>query len=85
MRAGLEYLVTRYQRPDGLFRTLITAEGGGADDSAWLYDHAFVLLGYSAAGALLDERDAFEVRALELRARIERNWRRDDGAFVFRR
>ena len=82
VRAGLEYLVTRYQRPDGLFRTLITADGGVLDDSAWLYDHAFVLLGYSAAAALLDERGAYEARALELRGRIERAWRREDGAFV---
>lgn len=81
-RAGLEYLTTRYQRPDGFFRTLVTADGVVADDSAWLYDHAFILLGYSAAGAVLDERDRFEALALELRGRIERAWRRDDGAFV---
>ena len=81
-RTGLEYLRTRYERPDGLFRTLITADGGIADDSAWLYDHAFVLLGYSAAAVLLGERDQFEARALELRGRIERAWRREDGAFV---
>jgi len=80
--AGLEYLTTRYQRPDGFFRTLITADGRVENDSAWLYDHAFVLLGYSAAAVIFDEIDRFETRALELRGRIERAWRRDDGSFV---
>lgn len=51
VRHGLDYLFVRYQRPDGLFRTLIGDDGSPADDTALLYDQAFVLLALAAASA----------------------------------
>ncbi len=42
---GLNYALERFQRPDGLFRTLLSADGKVLDDSAAVYDQAFALLG----------------------------------------
>src|SRR4051812_4590306 len=46
---GLDFLLARYRRPDGLFRTLVDAAGSPLDDAAVLYDQAFVL--YATAEA----------------------------------
>ncbi len=53
---GLDYVMTRYRRPDGLFRTLVHANGSPADDAVWLYDQAFVLLALAEASRALPER-----------------------------
>ncbi|MEJ0037723.1 MAG: AGE family epimerase/isomerase [Gammaproteobacteria bacterium] len=50
---GLEYFLARYRRPDGLFRTLIAADGGTIDDRACLYDQAFALLGFADSQRVL--------------------------------
>jgi mannose/cellobiose epimerase-like protein (N-acyl-D-glucosamine 2-epimerase family) len=50
---GLSYFLTRYRRPDGLFRTLVGADGTPADDRALLYDQAFALLGFASAAPLM--------------------------------
>ena len=50
---GTEYFTNRYRRPDGLFRTLVSAEGTVLDERALLYDQAFALLGYAAAASRL--------------------------------
>lgn len=42
---GLDYAFTHFQRPDGLFRKLVSVEGQILDDGAALYDQAFALLG----------------------------------------
>ncbi len=49
---GLGFLLTRYRRPDGLFRTLVSAEGAPLDDTVDLYDQAFVLFALSQAHAM---------------------------------
>ena len=41
---GLDGLVARYRRPDGLYRTLVAPDGDALDETAMLYDQAFVLL-----------------------------------------
>lgn len=45
---GLDYLMARYSRGDGLFRTRVDELGAPADDTAALYDQAFVLLAMAA-------------------------------------
>src|SRR5215471_1620954 len=50
---GLSYFLTRYRRPDGLFRTLVTSDGTPVDDRALLYVQAFALLAFAAAAPLL--------------------------------
>ncbi len=41
---GLTFLLEKYHRSDGQFRTLVSADGAPLDDRASLYDQAFVLL-----------------------------------------
>ncbi|HEY3731704.1 MAG TPA: AGE family epimerase/isomerase [Steroidobacteraceae bacterium] len=42
--AGVEYFLRHYRRADGLFRTLVAADGSVLDERVFLYDQAFVLL-----------------------------------------
>ena len=46
---GLECLFKSYRRNDGLFRTLLAADGGPLDETAMVYDQAFVLLALATA------------------------------------
>jgi len=46
---GLEYLLTRYRRDDGLYRASVNDAGAPVVDAADLYDQAFVLFGLAAA------------------------------------
>lgn len=41
----LDYAFSHFQRPDGLFRKLVSIDGQALDDSAAVYDQAFALLG----------------------------------------
>ncbi|HVO45914.1 MAG TPA: AGE family epimerase/isomerase [Steroidobacteraceae bacterium] len=81
VRGGIACLEADYLREDGLFRTLVGADGEVADNRALLYDQAFVLLGFAAAGEALDQLALFERRALQLRGLIEKHWRADAGGF----
>lgn len=82
VRRGMDYFLTHYLRPDGLFRTLVSVEGAPLDDKANLYDQAFALLGYSAAAGALDARAEFEAHAVALRTAIDARLRATDGAFA---
>jgi mannose-1-phosphate guanylyltransferase/mannose-6-phosphate isomerase len=42
---GLDYAFQKFQRPDGLMRHLLTADGEPLDNKATVYDQAFALLG----------------------------------------
>ena len=50
---GLSFFLTRYRRPDGLFRTLVSQDGIPIDDKVLLYDQAFALLAFATASPLL--------------------------------
>ncbi len=77
---GIGYFETHYRRNDGLFRTLAGVDGEPLDERALLYDQAFALLGYAAAGEALDAKPQFESRALELRQAIESRFAAGEGA-----
>jgi len=62
---GLARLRADYIRPDGLCRTLLDASGAVLDDTAMLYDQAFVLL--SLATAARAGVTGLEAEALRLR------------------
>jgi len=81
VRRGIDYFTAHYRRGDGLYRTLVDADGAPLDERAVLYDQAFALLGFAAAAAALDARDEFEARALDLRGAIERLMDAGDGSF----
>ena len=67
---ALDYWVARYQRPDGLFRTLVAADGSPLDDRALLYDQAFGLLAFNVSAAVGESR----ARARAAVARAARRW-----------
>jgi len=50
---GLDYFLTYYRRPDGLYRTLVAADGQAIDNRAFLYDQAFALLGLAESQFVL--------------------------------
>lgn len=62
-RRGFEHFARRAARGDGLFMAVLDPAGEPADATAYLYEHAFVLLALSALGD--------EARALELRRALE--------------
>lgn len=64
---GLERLYADYLRPDGLCRTTLTPEGAPLDETAYLYDQAFVLFALSAAKSAGIDDPALEARAVKLR------------------
>ncbi|HET9473810.1 MAG TPA: AGE family epimerase/isomerase [Steroidobacteraceae bacterium] len=71
VKHALDYWLARYRRPDGLFCTLVNADGSPRDDRALLYDQAFGLLALNVAsvGDLCAhcERQAFELHSLVLK------------------
>lgn len=46
--AGLESFIACHRRPDGLFRTLTAEDGAALDETPWIYDQAFALLGMAS-------------------------------------
>jgi mannose/cellobiose epimerase-like protein (N-acyl-D-glucosamine 2-epimerase family) len=80
-RRGMDYFMRYYRREDGLFVTLADAEGTVMDQRVLLYDQAFALLGYAAAGFALDAHAEFETLALELCRAIEIRLGASDGAY----
>jgi mannose/cellobiose epimerase-like protein (N-acyl-D-glucosamine 2-epimerase family) len=82
VRRGLDYFTTYYRRRDGLFRTLVDIDGTPLDERALLYDQAFALLGFAAAGTALNASAEFEKRALELRRLIEVRLGAHDGTYL---
>ena len=79
---GLAYLDARYRRDDGLYRTLAATDGAPLDETALLYDQAFVLIALAAAArALPERRRALETQAGELLACVLGAFRHDDGGF----
>jgi mannose/cellobiose epimerase-like protein (N-acyl-D-glucosamine 2-epimerase family) len=77
---GLAYWEAKYRRADGLFRTLVNADGSVKDDRALLYDQAFGLLALNVA-ALITDRAAREREALELHTLVMKHMKRPGGGF----
>lgn len=65
--AGLERLLRAYLRPDGQARTLLTADGRPLDETAMVYDQAFVLFAMAAARKAGVGPSDLEARAVVLR------------------
>lgn len=76
MRHGLDFLLTRYPRPDGLFRSTLDA----SDDQVDLYDQAFVLLALATAWRSMPGQTHWLDTAIRLMARLDAELRTaDDG------
>jgi mannose-6-phosphate isomerase len=78
---GLSYFLTRYRRPDGLFRTRVTADGAVADDTAVLYDQAFALFALAMAYRAMPERGELIVEAQDLLGQIQASFALPSGGF----
>jgi mannose/cellobiose epimerase-like protein (N-acyl-D-glucosamine 2-epimerase family) len=74
VKHGLDYWYARYRRPDGLFRTLVAADGSPLDERALLYDQAFGLLALNVAGKC-------EGQSLELLQLVMRHLKRQGPGF----
>ncbi|WGM40054.1 AGE family epimerase/isomerase [Caulobacter sp. NIBR1757] len=78
---GLSYLQAAYRRPDGLYRTQVSETGGVLDDTALLYDQAFVLLALATAAGAGVEPGRLEEDALQLLSGIDRTFGHDRGGW----
>jgi mannose-6-phosphate isomerase len=78
---GLEFWYSKFQRTDGLFRTLINADFTIADDRAITYDQAFRLLAFSLGATLGDWRAVREREAIELLQTVIKLTKRPTGGF----
>ena len=76
IKHALDYFVARYQRTDGLFRTLVAADGSSLDDRALLYDQAFALLAFNVAAASGESRAVREHQSLALHALVMKHMKR---------
>jgi mannose/cellobiose epimerase-like protein (N-acyl-D-glucosamine 2-epimerase family) len=81
VKHGLDFWFAKFRRPDGLFRTLINADGSIADDRAITYDHAFGLLAFHLGATLGDFRAERERQANDLLQTILKLTRRPGGGF----
>jgi len=77
-RHGLDGLLARYRRRDGLYRTLVAPGGEALDETAMLYDQAFVLLALATGRTVRPQADA---EALTLLDAIEAHLRHPAGGF----
>jgi mannose/cellobiose epimerase-like protein (N-acyl-D-glucosamine 2-epimerase family) len=66
VQRGLAAFETRYHRPDGLYRALVSEAGEPLEETARLYDQAFALFGLAAAYRVLPEDVRLPNRALTL-------------------
>jgi mannose/cellobiose epimerase-like protein (N-acyl-D-glucosamine 2-epimerase family) len=80
VKHGLDYWFARYRRPDGLFRTLVNADGSPRDDRALLYDQAFGLLALNVS-AVGEARAVRERQALELHDLVLKHMKRTGPGF----
>ncbi len=70
VRDGLDYFFKHYRRGDGLFRTLVAPDGAVLDESALLYDQAFVLLALAESHRILGRTPELVQAARALRTQI---------------
>src|SRR6516225_2765836 len=80
---GLDFMLGRFMRPDGLIRAHLTAEGLPDGEGLALYDQAFCLFALGAAmrAGLGDDLLKPADRLLDI---LERDWRAPSGGFVER-
>lgn len=68
---GLDYLLDRYRRPDGLYLAILSAEGEVLDDTPRLYEQAFALLAMATVHRLDSGRRDLPALAGQLLAALD--------------
>jgi mannose-6-phosphate isomerase len=80
IKHGLDYWIAHYRRPDGLFRTLVNADGSPRDERALLYDQAFGLLAFNVS-AMGEARGSRDRQAQELLGLVFKHMKRGAAGF----
>ncbi|WP_231680990.1 AGE family epimerase/isomerase [Brevundimonas sp. AAP58] len=78
---GVARLIADYLRDDGLCRTLLAADGTPLDETAMVYDQAFVMFALAMAKAAGCADASLESRALTIRDQLQAR-AEDNGAIV---
>mgnify|MGYP003575421215 CR=1 FL=1 len=78
---GIQFWNAKFRRPDGLYRTLINADGSVSDDRVLTYDQAFGLLALNLGATLDHWRAERERQACELLKLVLEHTRRASGGF----
>lgn len=78
---GWRFFEARYQRPDGLFRTLVSADGAALDETPYLYDQAFALLALAALHDAGSELGDCRAKAEQVFAAITAAFAHSAGGF----
>ena len=78
---GIQFWNEKFRRPDGLYRTLINADGSIADDRVVTYDQAFGLLAFNLGATLDNCRAERERQACELLQLTLKHTKRATGGF----
>jgi mannose-6-phosphate isomerase len=82
VKHGLDFWHAKFQRPDGLFRTLINPDFSVADERAVTYDQAFGLLAFNLGATLGPEwRAERERQAHDLLQAVLEHTKRPTGGF----
>lgn len=63
---GLDYLRSRFKRRDGLYRSLVGADGSAQCEEALLYDQAFVLFALASAYSIFPDQITLLLEARDL-------------------
>ncbi|CAN5208033.1 mannose-1-phosphate guanylyltransferase/mannose-6-phosphate isomerase [soil metagenome] len=78
---GVARLIADYLRDDGLCRTLLSGDGAPLDETAMIYDQAFVMLALAMAKAAGSGDATLEARAVTIRDLLQAN-RLPNGALI---
>jgi mannose-1-phosphate guanylyltransferase/mannose-6-phosphate isomerase len=78
---GLTYFRNRFRRDDGLFGSLVSADGEVLDKDATLYDQAFALLAMATMFHSDPKRVELQDSAAELLGRVRSTFTHDKGGF----
>jgi mannose-1-phosphate guanylyltransferase/mannose-6-phosphate isomerase len=78
---GLSCLISRYRRSDGLFSTLVSADGAVLNPAAFVYDQAFVLLAAASRFCASPMQGEYRQLALDVLRNLEASRRHAAGGF----
>ena len=79
---GMAFITSRFLRPDGVMRSVLTPEGAPLGDEVKLYGQAFCLFAFAAAAAIDLERDAQMDRSQRLLRALRSDWVLPTGGFI---
>ncbi len=81
VEAGLNFFIRHYRGEDGLFHTLVEADGRLKDDRVVLYDQAFALLALASCQEVLGAAPHIVELGVQLRTALQERLHRTGGGF----